>query len=233
MLAGAAVISSDGLCPPFDASPNNNLFQHLFGIEFNYDNHSRVRGISPFEFARCFGFIDDLTYRLSQPANKFSLDAAVPARTSTWLFEQVHAHLTFIRDSNCEIFSPNQFAAPAATIQAFVNGAIGARLPSHARWVEAYAADPECCAIRDLIHNPGKICKETLKNVHYTYRQPLHQSFIVIEDDILIFREPIRGSTSYARVPRGLYDIIFIAFHSNPIGGHLNAYHTLHRLCLR
>ena len=82
MLAGAAVISSDGLCPPFDASPNNNLFQHLFGIEFNYDNHSRVRGISPFEFARCFGFINDLTYCLSQPANKFSLDAAVPARTS-------------------------------------------------------------------------------------------------------------------------------------------------------
>jgi hypothetical protein len=69
MLAGAAVISSDGLCPPFDASPNKNLFQHLFGIKFNYDNHSRVRGILPFEFARCFGFINDLTYRLSQPAN--------------------------------------------------------------------------------------------------------------------------------------------------------------------
>jgi hypothetical protein len=132
MLAGMAVISSDGLCPPFDASPNKNLFQHLFGIEFNYDNRSRVRGILPFEFLRCFGFIDNLTYRLSQPANKFSLDAAVPARTSTWLFEQVHAHLTFIRDSNCEIFSPNQFAAPAATIQAFVNGAISSCLPSHA-----------------------------------------------------------------------------------------------------
>jgi hypothetical protein len=164
------------------------------------------------------------------------LDAAVPACTSAWLFEQVHAHLTFMRDLNCEIFSPNQFAAPAATILAFVNGAIGAHLPSHARWVEAYAADPECCAIRNLVLNPGKICKETLKSVHYTYRQPLRQSFIVIEDDILIFREPIRGSTSYTRlqiVPRGLYDIIFIAFHSNPIGGHLNAYRTLHRLCLR
>jgi hypothetical protein len=124
MLAGAAVVPSDGLCPPFDAGPNKNLFQHLFGIEFNYKNHSRVRGILPFEFACWFGFIDDLTYRLSQPANKFSLDAAVPARTSAWLFEQIHAHLTFIRDSNCEIFSPNQFAAPAGTIQAFVNGAI-------------------------------------------------------------------------------------------------------------
>jgi len=110
------------------------------------------------------------------------------------------------------------------------------RLPSRARWVEAYAADPECCAIRDLVLNPGKISKETLKGVHYTYRQPLRQSFIVIEDDMLIFREPIRGSTSYTHlqiVPQGLYDIIFIAFHSNPIGGHLNAYRTLHRLHLR
>ncbi len=191
MLAGATVVSSDCLCPPFDACPNKNLFQHLFGIEFNYENHSRVRGISPFEFARCFGFIDGLTYSLSQPANKFSLDAAIPACTSAWLFEQIHAYLTFIRDSNCAIFSPNQFAAPAATIQAFVNGAIGACVPLHARWVEAYTTDPECCMIRDLVINPGKICKETLKSVHYSYRQPLRQSLIVIEEDMLIFREPI------------------------------------------
>jgi len=150
MLAGAAMVSLDGLCPPFDASPNKNMFQHLFGIEFHYENHSHVRGISLFEFARCFGFSDDLTYRLSQPVNRFCLDAAVPGRTLEWLFDQVHAHLTIIRNLNCEIFRPNQFAAPAATIQAFGNGAIGARLPSHTRWVEAYAADAECCMIRDL-----------------------------------------------------------------------------------
>ena len=34
-------------------------------------------------------------------------------------------------------------------------------------------------------------------------------------------------------VPRKLYNILFIAFHTNPIGGHLNAYRTLHRLRLR
>ena len=90
--------------------------------------------------------------------------------------------------------------------------------------------------IRDLVINPGKICKETLKTDHYSYRQPLRQSFTVIEDVMLIFREPIQGSTSYTRlqiVSRGLYDIIFIAFHSNPIGGHLNAYRTFHQLHLR
>jgi hypothetical protein len=163
MLAGAAVVSSDGICPPFDVGPNKNLFQHLFGIEFNYKNHSRIRGILPFKFSCCFGFIDNLTHHLSQPANKFSLDAAIPAHTLAWLFEQIHAHLTFIRDSNCEIFSPNQSAAPAATIQAFVNGAIEACPPSHARWIEAYATDSKCCAIQDLVISPGKICKETLK----------------------------------------------------------------------
>ena len=32
-LAGAAVVSSASLCPPFDASPNKHMFQHLFGIK--------------------------------------------------------------------------------------------------------------------------------------------------------------------------------------------------------
>ena len=50
------------------------------------------------------------------------------------------SHLTYVRDSNCEIFSPNQFAAPAETIQAFADGAIGACLPSRNCRVEAYAA---------------------------------------------------------------------------------------------
>ncbi len=50
-LSGSAVISTAGLCPPFDACPNTNMFQHLFGIKFAYKNHTHVRGISPFEFA--------------------------------------------------------------------------------------------------------------------------------------------------------------------------------------
>ncbi len=58
------------------------------------------------------------------------MDAAMPGCTSAWLLEQAHLHLSYIRDANSEIFLPNQFAAPAATIQAFVNGAMGVRLPS-------------------------------------------------------------------------------------------------------
>jgi hypothetical protein len=45
-LNGSAVISVDGLCPPFDAGTNQNMFQHLFGIEFHFENHTHVLGIS-------------------------------------------------------------------------------------------------------------------------------------------------------------------------------------------
>jgi len=33
-------------------------------------------------------------------------------------------------------------------------------------------------------------------------------------------------------VPSEFYNILFVAFHSNPMGGHFNVYHTLHRLRL-
>ena len=34
-------------------------------------------------------------------------------------------------------------------------------------------------------------------------------------------------------VPTHLQNIIFIAFHSNPLGGHLSKYHTFHKIRLR
>jgi hypothetical protein len=71
----------------------------------------------------------------------------MPGRMSAWLFEQVHSHLVCIRDDNSEVFSPSQFAAPAATIQTLVNGAICSRLPSHDCWVKAYANDSELLVI--------------------------------------------------------------------------------------
>jgi hypothetical protein len=163
------------------------------------------------------------------------MDAAMPGHTSAWLLEQAHSHLSYIRDANSEIFSPNQFAAPAATIQAFVKGAIGVCHPSREWWIQAYSNDTEMSAIRDLILNPSKINSTTLNAVDFNYCTPLWQSHIVIEDGFLIYHEPICGGSSYTRlqlVPSEFYNIIFIAFHSNAIGGHFNAYRTLHRICL-
>jgi hypothetical protein len=91
-------------------------------------------------------------------------------------------------------------------------------------------------AIRDLILNPAKINSNALSAINFNYCGPLRQSQIVIEDGMLIYREPMRGGSSYTRlqlVPLEFYNIIFIAFHSNAIGGHFNAYRTLHRICLQ
>ncbi len=82
LLVGSEVISIDGLCPAFNACPNSNIFQTYFGIEFIHEGHTYIRAILSYEFVRCFNFIDQLTYRLSQPPHKFCVDAAMPARTS-------------------------------------------------------------------------------------------------------------------------------------------------------
>jgi hypothetical protein len=201
MLVGLDVVLVDGLCPAFNSCcPNSNIFQAYFGVKFHYDGHSYICAISPFKFVHCFGFIDQLTYRLSQPSKKFSVGALMPARTSTWLLEQVHAHLVYLTDSNCKIFSPNQFAAPAATIQAFVNGAIGVRLPLHEKCVQAYSDDSEMSIIRDLILYPSKINTATLNTVNYNFRAPLCQSLIFIENGMLFYKEPICSGSSYTRL---------------------------------
>ena len=235
ILAGSSVISTSGLCPPFEACPNRNLFQQFFGIEFHFENHTYVRAISTFEFARCFNLIDSIQYRISHEKYWYGLDALMPARTSAWVFGQVHSHLVFLRDSNCEVFQPNQFAAPAATIQTLVNGAICTRLPSRDRWISAYNNDPEMCLVRELAQNPSQITNKRLSEVDHNYRGPLRNSQISIKDGMLILQEPICGNTSYTRlqlVPQELRNILFVAFHTNAIGGHLNAYRTLHRLRL-
>ncbi len=95
---------------------------------------------------------------------------------------------------------------------------------------------PTLCAVRELALNPSLINTQTLSKVNHNFREPLRHSLISVEDDMLIFRKPISGNDSYTRltlVPCKLCNILFIAFHTNPIGGHLNAYRTLHRLRLR
>jgi hypothetical protein len=130
ILAGTSVLLHDSLCPPFEPCPNHNLFQQYFGVEFHYNGSTHVCAISTFEFTQCFGLVKQVQYRMSHEWHRYGLDAAMPGRTSEWLFEQVLSHLIQIRDDNSEVFSPNQFAAPAATIQsvpAFLLTTIGSQ----------------------------------------------------------------------------------------------------------
>jgi hypothetical protein len=90
---------------------------------------THVRVILPFMFALCFGFTDNLWYCLSQPDDWFALHAGIPALTSSWIFDHIRERLCAICNSNTEISPPRQYAAPAAHIQAFVNGTIATPLP--------------------------------------------------------------------------------------------------------
>jgi len=139
-------------------------------------------------------------------------------------------------DANSKVFSPDQFAAPAATIQTLVNSAVCTILPSQEQWLHAYNNDVELCAVQELVLNPLTINNKVLAEVNHNYCGPLSQSNILVENDMLIMREPIAGTLPYTRlqlVPRELRNILFVAFHTNPMGGHLNAYRTLHCLRLR
>ena len=233
ILAGLSVLSPESVCPPFESCPNQNLFQQFFSIEFHHNNHTYVCAILTYEFSCCFGLVDNIQYQMSHERYKFGLDAAMPGHRSSWIFDQVHSHLLYLRGANCEIFSPNQFAALVATIQTLLNGTICTRLSSRERWVQAYTNNTELCAVHNLALNPSKINNKSLANFNHNYREPLCQSLIFIENDMLILHEPIVGTSLFTRlqlVPSELMNIIFIAFHTNPIGDHLNAYQTFHRL---
>ena len=141
----------------------------------------------------------------------------MPAKTSAWLFNQVHSHLVFLRDSNCEVFSPHQFAAPAATIQMLVNGTVCTWLPSCKQWICAYNNDSELCTVRKLALNLSLISNMRLSEINHNYRGLLGLSQISIEDDMLILQELICGGRSYTclqLVPKELYNILFVAFHT-------------------
>jgi hypothetical protein len=231
ILAGAAILSLDSLCPPFDGSPNTNIFGSQFA-----DGNMHVRSILAFEFTSCFGLMNHLRFCLSQHLHWYALDGGIPALTSVWIFDHILDRLLLIRDINTEIFPPpNQFAAPAVHIQAFVNGVVATRLPDHDRWIQAIVSDPELSAIKDIVTNPSTLSNTALAGINYNYHAALRRLLIVLEDGLLIYCEPLHGTESYTRlqlVPREFRNILFIAFHSNPLGGHLNAYRTLHRLCL-
>ena len=234
---GSSVVSTSNLCPSFTPCKSQNIFGHLFGIEFEVDSENYVRPVSSFEFVRCFNLSDDLTYSLSHPDNEFYLDAALPAFTSAHVLSSIHDRLDVIRQANVQVIEPNTIHAPAALTNVFMNASTSTRLPDKDAWVKAYDEDPETRLIKDMIQNPSLVRKENLQHVHHRLRMPLRQSLLVLENDMIIYREPLGdGSDSYCKlrlVPSKLRHILFVAFHANPLGGHLNVVRTFRNMRLR
>jgi hypothetical protein len=105
------------------------------------------------------------------------MDAAIPAKTSSRIFGDILSRLLQIHDSNCEIFSPNQFAAPAACAQAYLNGAVSIRLPYHDQWIAAYSRNDEMQSILSFVQNPGSITNAALaaSGINFNFRNALRQ----------------------------------------------------------
>ena len=75
-----------------------------------------------------------------------------------------------------------------------------------------------------------------MNTLYYIYRRPLREGLIMHECNTLYLHEPVpqtAKATKLIIVPQGLWNIIFTAFHVNPIGGHMSLYHTYHKLRLR
>jgi hypothetical protein len=141
--------------------------------------------------------------------------------TSLWILDSLHDCLCQICDSNFEIFQPNQFAAPAAHIQAFVNGAISRRLPDHAQWVCALNTNEELLLVQQLVDNPSLIKNESLRIINHNFHLALRHSLIVVENNLLIYHGPIPSTGSYAQLiifPKEFYNVLFAAFHTIPQG---------------
>ena len=233
---GAGVYDVNHLFPPL-CEVSDNIFEGSFGIEYDCMNASLVRQISPYEFVRGYGHADDMIGVLALRGNFDLLAYSIPVKTSASIFDCLASRLRSIRDSSVTVDESTPFAAPAATAQILFNGASHYTLPDTERWLLEYASDPQTALLIKMVKNPSSMTRANMNKVHYVFRRYLRQSLIVLDDKgILYLREPLEGSddfTSLQIVPQGLQNIIFIAFHANPIGGHFNAYRTMTRIRLR
>jgi hypothetical protein len=88
-----------------------------------------------------------------------------------------------------------------------------------------------------MIKNPHTINKTSLSKCHYVDHGLIRPSQIgIIANGMLALHEPIEStydSISLQLVPRYLLNIVFIAFHANPISGHFSAYPTFSCISLR
>ncbi|KAL7504453.1 hypothetical protein ACHAXN_002097, partial [Cyclotella atomus] len=233
---GCGVFDTNHLFPPIAIS-TGGTFGRLFGVEFEALGIRLVRSISPYEVVRGFGFDDTTAQTLSLQNNIHLLAASVPTNTSRALLDCLTSRLRDIRDASVVVDESSPFAAPAATAQVLLNGASTHTLPNEEIWRRMYAADPETKLIMSMITNPSLINKENFKKISFIYRPYLRQGQMAITDNgMLVIYEQLQGSDDMVElqvVPKPLQNIVFCAFHANPIGGHFNSFRTFHRIRLR
>ena len=162
---------------------------------------------------------------------------AVRAHTSAFIFEKA-ADLLHLITIDHEEFAHRSHPdiAPAAICDIFNNGIMHHNLPTDETLRQSILDDSECKLILQMLRNPALIPPGNLDKIHYALRHSVRHSQLYEEDGIIYIRERVPNkNVSFALrlVPDILRNIIFIAFHANPMGGHFGLYQTLHRIRLR
>ena len=113
-------------------------------------------------------------------------------------------------------------------VPVFTFGAVRLRIPDNKAWHKALQLDPETKQLLDIVKNPGlSDNKSILGTVHSIYRQPARNGHLSEKNGILYMKEIFSGDTKFVNlqiVPVSMRNIIFIAFHANPIGRHLDSF---------
>ena len=186
----------------------------------------------------------NISLKLSELYFFHLMDAGIPGKTSASLINCAYERLMSIRKDLLDIFEPEVYA-PAlrtrgnkeSTSPAIVfSNAVGAKFPSDTAYKAAYSTEKECSLMMYLIGNPSMIKKPNAEKLHYSYRGPIIRKLIIMDEGMIILKEPIRGEFTYRNlriVPRDIRHILFIEFHSNPIGGHFGLHNTVVRIRLR
>ena len=89
--------------------------------------------MSGFEFVSTFGLDKEISYSLSHPANFSLVDSGIPQCTSIVLLSALTDRLDSLRNESFELHDPSLRHAPAvlSQISAFLNGAVGTKLPDN------------------------------------------------------------------------------------------------------
>ena len=224
------------------------MFARSFGIELEIsrdgDTQRAVQPISSYEHTMMFNLIEEISLKLAELDFFHLLEAEFPGKNSASLINCVYERLMSIRKDLSEIFEPEVDApylrargnkASTSPEIVFFN-AVGAKFPSDAAWKASYSTDKECSLIMDLIGNPYMIKKPNVEKLYYSYRGPIRRKLIIMNEGMIILKEPIRGESTYRElriITRDIRQIVFIQFHAKPIGGHFGLHNTVVRIMLR
>jgi len=200
-----------------------------------------VRIISTYEYLSMFRLERDLAFLYAKQLNLAGhfdpFIVGLPGRTSEFLLTLVLDDLVAIRNLTSFTMDPTGEVSCSDTVSMLLSGSTTLHLPDEKMWRDELGRDAVCSRLLQLIQQPElRTKRELMDAIPPVYRQPMRDGYIREDGGYLYFMDPIPESTELLKlqiVPKGLWNVLFTAFHVNPMGGHLGVYYTLHKLRTR